>query len=71
MKTLKERAQARLESLSNKVRYGEPISFLEAIAVINYQTQLKAERDARRENSFFGRLKRLFSKREILGESKK
>ena len=58
-----------LESLSNKVRDGDPISFLEAIAVINY-TQLKAERDARRENSFFGRLKRLFSKREILGENK-
>lgn len=49
-----------LELLSDRVRKGEPIGFLEAIAVIDYQTQLKVERNARRSNSFFGRLKRLF-----------
>jgi len=33
-----------LEALSDKVRKGEPISFLEAIAVINYQEHLRRER---------------------------
>ena len=44
-----------LEHLSDKVRKGEPVSFLEAIAVINYQEQLRHERDAR---SIVGRVKR-------------
>jgi hypothetical protein len=44
-----------LESLSDKMRKGEPIGFLEAIAVINYQENLRREREA---NSLVARLKR-------------
>lgn len=44
-----------LEALSDKVRMGEPIGFLEAIAVINYQESLRREREA---NSLRARLKR-------------
>lgn len=35
-----------LEALSDKVRKGEPIGFLEALAVIEYQTRLRKEREA-------------------------
>lgn len=44
-----------LEALSDKVRMGEPIGFLEAVAVINYQENLRRVREA---NSWRGRLKR-------------
>ena len=47
-----------LESLSDKVRKGEPVSFLEAIAVINYQMELRRDREAR---SLKGRLKRWYA----------
>jgi hypothetical protein len=47
-----------LEALSDKVRRGEPIGFLETIAVINYQENLRREREA---NSLPNRLKRWFS----------
>ena len=47
----------RLELLSEKVRRGEPIDFSEAIEVIEYQEQLK---QARKTNSFFGRVCRFF-----------
>ena len=43
-----------LEALSDKVRRGEPIGFLQAIAVINYQEQLRAEREA---NTLLARLR--------------
>ena len=43
-----------LEALSDKVRKGEPIGFFEAIAVINYQENLRREREA---NSLRGRLR--------------
>lgn len=43
-----------LEALSDKVRSGKPIGFLEAIAVINYQERLRQEREA---NSILGRLR--------------
>ena len=49
-----------LEALSDKVRKGELIGFLEAIAVINYQGQLKAEREARLRQTFLGRLRLWF-----------
>ena len=49
-----------LEELSDKVRKGEPIGFLEAIAVINYQEALKTEREAMLRKTFLGRLKLLF-----------
>ena len=45
-----------LEALSNKVRKGEPVDFLEAIAVINYQETLRREREA---NSWAARVKRV------------
>ena len=46
-----------LEALSDKVRKGEPIGFLDAIAVINYQENLRRQREA---NSWRARLKRWF-----------
>ena len=46
-----------LEALSDKVRKGELVGFLEAIAVINYQENLRREREA---NSWAARVKRLF-----------
>lgn len=52
--TVMQRDEA-LEALSDKVRKGEPIGFLEAIAVINYQENLRREREA---NSWRARLKR-------------
>lgn len=44
-----------LEALSDKVRKGEPVGFWEAIAVVNYQENLRREREA---NSLVARLKR-------------
>lgn len=44
-----------LEALSDKVRKGEPIGFLEAIAVVNYQVNMRRERE---ENTLLARLKR-------------
>ena len=50
--------KALLEALSDKVRRGEPISFIEAIAVVNYQGQLAAERKAARDQTLLGRLRK-------------
>ena len=44
-----------LEALSDKVRKGEPIGFLEALAVIDYQEDMRRQREA---NSWTARLKR-------------
>ena len=44
-----------LEALSDKVRKGEPIGFLEALAVVNYQENLRREREA---NTLVAKLKR-------------
>lgn len=49
---------AALEELSDKVRRGEPIHFLDAIAVVCYQESLRAEREERRSKTFLGRLRR-------------
>lgn len=49
-----------LEELSEKVRNGEPIGFLEAIAVVEYQSRLQAEREAAEAKTFFGRIKQWF-----------
>lgn len=43
-----------LEAISDKIRKGESVGFLEAIAAIHYQQQLRAEREA---NSLLGRLR--------------
>jgi hypothetical protein len=43
--------------LSDKVRKGEPIGFLEAITVIEYQERLKQER---KNNSIVCKIKRFF-----------
>jgi hypothetical protein len=40
-KTIKDK---RLEELSDKVRRGTPVSFIEAMEVIEYQEQLKKNR---------------------------
>ena len=47
-----------MEEISNKIRYGEPVGFLEAIAAINYQTTLKAKREAAEAATLRGRIKR-------------
>ena len=44
-----------LEALSDNVRKGEPIGFFAAIAVVNYQENMRREREA---NSLVARLKR-------------
>ena len=49
----------RLEILSDKVRRGEPIDFIEALEVIVYQTQLKKHR---KENSITKKIKRFFKR---------
>lgn len=36
-----------LEALSDKVRCGEPVSFQQALRVIEYQERLRAEREKR------------------------
>ena len=51
---------AALEEISDKIRKGEPVGFLEAIAAINYQGHLKAEREAKLRKTFTGRLKLWF-----------
>lgn len=48
-------ADETLEALSDKVRKGEPIGFVEAIAVINYQ---KTQRRERETNTLVARLRR-------------
>ena len=46
-----------LEEISDKIRRGEPVGFIEAIAAINYQGHLKAESEAMLSKTFLGRLK--------------
>jgi hypothetical protein len=43
-----------MEALSDKIRKGEPVGFIEALAVINYQEQRRHEREA---ESVLGRLR--------------
>jgi hypothetical protein len=50
----------KLEELSEKIRKGEPVGLLEANAAINYQRQLKAEREAKLRKTFFGRMRLWF-----------
>jgi hypothetical protein len=52
-----------LEALSDKVRRGDPIGFHEALAVVEYQTALRAARDRQ------GFWRTLFRKMTSLGES--
>ena len=48
-----------LEAVCDKIRSGEPVGILEALAAINYQENLRREREAKREaNSLVARLKR-------------
>ena len=37
-----------LEEISDKIRKGEPVSFIQAVAAINYQGQLRYEREYNR-----------------------
>lgn len=58
-----------LEALSDKVRCGEPIDFLDAIAVINYQEQRRQERIANSlSNRFRLWVRSVFKK--LTGEAK-
>ena len=50
----------RLEELSELVRRGIPIGFMEALEVIDYQSKLKNERAAKEAATLRGRIKRLF-----------
>lgn len=50
----------RLEELSELVRRGIPIGFMEAIEVIDYQSKLKNERAAKEAATLRGRIKRWF-----------
>ena len=54
-----------LEFLSDQIRKGIPVGMLEAIAVIEYQTRLRREREY---NSMFNRAKRWIKR--ILGAQK-
>lgn len=47
-----------LERICEKIRKGEPVGFLDAIAAINYQATLKAEREAAEAATLRGRIKR-------------
>lgn len=38
----------RLEEISDKIRCGEPVGLLEAIAAIDYQTAMRADREYRK-----------------------
>jgi len=51
---------ARLEELSDKVRMGIPINFGEALEVIAYQDELRAEREAAKAKTLLGRMMRWF-----------
>lgn len=42
----------RLEDISDKIRSGEPVGFKEAIEAIEYQTELKNQREERSESRF-------------------
>jgi len=54
-----------LDALSDKVRKGEPIGFMEAIAVIEYQQRIQMER---KEKSIFGRISRAYARIRALAE---
>lgn len=44
-----------LEEISEKIRKGEPVGYLQAIAAINYQGQLRDARDAERQKRWWFR----------------
>lgn len=48
----------RLEAVSEKIRMGIPVSMVEAIEAIDYQRELKADRDAKRAKTLIGRFMR-------------
>ena len=50
----------RLEELSDKVRKGVPIDFEEALEVIEYQENLRAEREAKKAKTLLSKLTRWF-----------
>jgi hypothetical protein len=58
MKGIEMETDVRLEELSDKARMGIPIDFAEALEVIEYQETLRAEREAKKDKTLFGRLRR-------------
>ena len=57
MTDLRTVAQQALRALSDKVRKGEPVDFVDALAVIAYQEELRRQREA---NSWKARFKQWF-----------
>lgn len=51
-----------LEKVSDKIRSGEPVGMMDALAAIDYQERLKAERQARHSKTFIGRLQLWFAR---------
>ena len=58
MKGTEMELDTRLEEVSDKIRKGEPVGMLEAIAAINYQETLRAER---KRNTLWARFVRWLS----------
>lgn len=52
-----------LEQVSDKIRRGEPVGLREAVAAIDYQGRLKAERDAVRASKWWRRALRWINRR--------
>lgn len=46
---------ARLEGISDKIRMGIPVDFMEALEAIEYQEELRKERIAARRKTLWGR----------------
>ena len=48
----------KLETISDRIRRGEPVSLEQAMAAINYQNQLQEARAERRRQRWYNRLRR-------------
>jgi len=44
-----------MEEISDRIRRGKPVHFLDAIAACNYQGQLCREQKAKRAETFYGK----------------
>lgn len=51
----RQMADSYLEEISEQIRMDEPVSFLDAIAAIDYQRQLQADRAEKRRKTFWYR----------------
>jgi hypothetical protein len=60
IEAMKDGMSAHLEEISDKIRSGEPVGLMDALAAIDYQERLRAEREALRSKTFIGRLRLWF-----------